>query len=57
MGVAEDAIAVTIITGQPITLKSIFVITLVAIPFAAFGELIVDRIEFGKKQNLSKSKN
>jgi len=51
MGIAEDLIAVTIITGQPITWRSIFIVTLVAIPFAAFGELIVDRIEFLKKKS------
>ena len=44
MGIVEDTIAVTIITGEPITLRTIIVITLVAIPFAALGELIVDRI-------------
>jgi len=43
MGVAEDLIAVTLVTGYPITWKMIGVITLVAIPFAAIGELIVDR--------------
>ena len=50
MGVVEDLIAVTVVTGQPITLHSIFIITLVAIPFAAIGELIVDRIEFTRKK-------
>ena len=54
MGVVEDSIAVTLITGEPITLKSIFIITLVAIPFAAFGELIVDRIDLVRKKSRSK---
>lgn len=45
MGVVEDLIAVTLSTGEPITWKILGIITLVAIPFAAFGELIVDRME------------
>jgi len=51
MGVVEDLIAVTLITGQPITWRAIFIITLVAIPFAALGELIIDRIEFPRKKS------
>lgn len=51
MGVVEDVIAITLITGQPITWRAIFIITLVAIPFAALGELIVDRIEFPRKKS------
>jgi len=45
MGVIEDVIAVSLSTGAQITWQVIGVITLVAIPFAAIGELIVDRIE------------
>jgi len=44
MGVVEDLIAVTLATGEPITWRIVLIITLVAIPFAAIGELIVDRI-------------
>ncbi len=51
MGVVEDVIAITLITGQPITWRAIFIIILVAIPFAALGELIVDRIEFPRKKS------
>jgi len=43
MGVVEDVIAVTLATGQPITLDIIWIVVLVAIPFAIIGELIVDR--------------
>lgn len=50
MGIAEDLIAVTLSTGEPITWKIVGVITLVAIPFAAFGELIVDRIELTNRR-------
>ena len=51
MGVVEDLIAVTLVTGEAITWKTIFIITLVAIPFAAIGELIVDRVEFPRKKS------
>jgi hypothetical protein len=43
MGVTEDLIAVKLATGEPLTWKIVGVVTLVAIPFAAIGELIVDR--------------
>lgn len=46
MGVVEDLIAVRLATGEPITLKVIGVVFLVAIPFAAFSELIVDDTDF-----------
>ena len=45
MGLTEDLIAVTVATGEPITLKIVGVVTLVAIPFAIAGELIVDRMK------------
>ena len=45
LGIVEDVIAVYFVTGEPITLKVIQIITLVAIPFAAFGELVVDRVD------------
>ena len=44
MGVVEDMIAIALSTGATITLNLIVIVTLVAIPFAAIGELIVDRI-------------
>jgi len=55
MGIVEDLIAVTIITGMPITWRSIYIVTLVAIPFAAVGELIVDRIDLIRK-HMNKNK-
>ena len=45
MGVVEDLIVVTLSTGEPITWKVIGIVILVTIPFAAVGELIVDRME------------
>lgn len=53
MGIVEDLIAVTLTTGEPITWRMIFIITLVAIPFAAIGELIVDRADLIKKRSKS----
>lgn len=46
MGVIEDLIAVKLSTGVMIDLKILLVVTLVAIPFAAFSELIVDKEDF-----------
>lgn len=46
MGVTEDLIAVKLTTGAEITLNVIFIILLVAVPFAAFSELVVDRTDF-----------
>ena len=50
MGIVEDLIAVTLIIGHPVSWRGILIIVLVAIPFAAVGELIVDRIEFIRKK-------
>ncbi len=55
MGVVEDMIAVMLSTGQTITMNMLVIIVLVAIPFAAIGELIVDRIHIvPKKEGTSK---
>lgn len=43
MGVVEDLIAVWFVTGEPITWEVVGIVFLVAIPFAAIGELIVDK--------------
>jgi len=43
MGTVEDLIAVKLATGETINPRMIFVVVAVAIPFAAFSELIVDR--------------
>ena len=52
MGVIEDIIAVSLSTGAKITFRTIVIVTLVAIPFAAIGELIIDRTPwlFSKKK-------
>jgi len=42
MGVIEDLIAIHFATDAAITMDVIYVAALVALPFAAFSELIVD---------------
>jgi len=51
MGLAEDLIALKLATGEPITWKIVGIVTLVAIPFAAVGELVVDRIKIVADHN------
>jgi len=46
LGTVEDILAVKLTTGEPITLEVVLIIIGVAIPFAAFSELIVDREDF-----------
>lgn len=46
MGITEDIIAVKLATGAEINLSVIWVVLLIAIPFAVFSELIVDREDF-----------
>lgn len=48
VGVIEDIIAVKVVTGEPITFRVVGIIVLIAIPFAALGEILVDRIDFVK---------
>lgn len=48
IGIAEDLIAVKVTTGEPITLRIVGIIVLIAIPFAIIGELIADNIDFVK---------
>lgn len=46
MGIAEDLIAVKLATGVSLDLRIIGIIALVALPFAIFSELVVDRKEW-----------
>jgi hypothetical protein len=46
MGVIEDLIAVKLATGEVIDMRMIGIVFLVAIPFAAFSEMVVDGEEF-----------
>ena len=50
MGITEDVIAIFAATGEPITMTVVVIATLVAIPFAVFSELIVDRLDFLKQK-------
>lgn len=43
MGVAEDLIAIALSTGITISWRIVGIAALVALPFAAFSELVVDR--------------
>lgn len=43
MGVTEDLIAIWLTTDEPFTLEMVAVVVFVAIPFAAFAELVIDR--------------
>lgn len=46
IGIIEDLTAIKFATGEPITLKIIGIVILIAIPFAILGEVIFDRIDF-----------
>jgi len=46
MGIVEDLIAVKLTTNATIDLRIIWIVILVALPFAAFSELIIDRRDF-----------
>lgn len=45
MGVIEDLLAIRLTTDEPFTLEMVVVVVLVAIPFAAIAELVVDHEE------------
>lgn len=44
MGLVEDLLALKLATGEPITWRVVGIVTLVAVPFAVLGELVVDRM-------------
>ena len=46
MGVTEDLIAIRLTTDEPFTAEMVLIVVLVAIPFAAFAELVIDHEEF-----------
>ncbi|MBI4034183.1 MAG: hypothetical protein HY378_01385 [Candidatus Brennerbacteria bacterium] len=48
MGVAEDILAVSLSTGERITFKVIWIVFLVALPFAIISEYVVDHPRFWK---------
>ncbi|MBD3208194.1 MAG: hypothetical protein GF370_01940 [Candidatus Nealsonbacteria bacterium] len=48
IGIVEDLLAIKLATGERITLQTIGIIVLLAIPFAIIGELVADRVDFVK---------
>ena len=46
IGIAEDLLAIKLATDQPINLKVVGIVLVIAIPFAIIGEVIFDRIDF-----------
>lgn len=48
LGIFEDILVVWFATGEPITLKVIWIVFLVALPFAIISEYIVDHPKFWK---------
>lgn len=48
MGMAEDLLAVRLVTDKPINLRVIWVVLLVALPFAFISEFVVDDPRFLK---------
>lgn len=50
VGITEDLIAIKFATDEPFTWKIVGIVTLVAIPFAFLGEVIVDRVNFLPKK-------
>ncbi len=47
-GITEDMIAILVATDAKFSWDILWIVTLVAIPFAIFSELIVDKIKFDK---------
>ena len=48
MGVIEDLIAVRLVTGETIRFRTIWIVFLVALPFAFLSEYVVDHPRFWK---------
>lgn len=48
MGIIEDVLAVWLSTGEQITFRVIWIVFLVALPFAIISEYIVDHPKFWK---------
>lgn len=48
MGITEDLIAVSFATDAKITWHVFLIVAIVALPFAAIGELLVDRVDLVK---------
>lgn len=54
MGTIEDSIAVYFVTGEKVTFDTVWIIVLVALPFAFISEYVVDHPKFWEKLNIFK---
>jgi len=54
MGTLEDSIAVYFVTGDLVTFDTVWIIVLVAVPFAFISEYVVDHPKFWEKLNIFK---
>lgn len=52
LGIVEDIILIKLITNEPITWHIFLIVFLVTLPFAFFGEYVIDKIDFLKLLNL-----
>ncbi len=46
MGMVEDLLAVKLVSDEPINFKVIFIVFMVALPFAFISEFVVDHPKF-----------
>ncbi|MDD4606852.1 MAG: hypothetical protein PHS07_00725 [Patescibacteria group bacterium] len=51
VGVIEDLLAVKLVTGETIDCRAIWIVVVIAIPFAVIGEIFADKIDFVKLYN------
>lgn len=54
MGTVEDSIAVYFVTGEKVTFETLWIIFLVALPFAFISEYVVDHPKFWEKLKILK---
>lgn len=54
LGIIEDFIIIKIVSNEVFSLEIFFIVLLVTIPFAFFGEFIIDKIDFIKLFHLTK---
>ncbi len=54
MGTIEDSLAVYFVTGESVTFDTLWIIVLVALPFAFLSEYVVDHPKFWEKLKIFK---
>jgi len=57
MGTFEDTLAVYFVTGEQITFDTVWIVFLVALPFAFLSEYVVDHPKFWQKVLRLKDEN